>query len=200
MPLEDILSTIRNRAEETAREILNDAEMRAKRRVESARAEARERAAGILSAAEAEAAKIEAAAKTRAAARQRQAVLREKQALVEGVFLKAREALASMSAGEYRQLILESLARSAEGGETVVLGPEDRERLGTGFEAELGRRLSSLGKSTAVKTEFAEGSLGGGYILTSGGVSLNSTFPALLKRFEDELEIEVARILFGEGS
>ena len=199
MPLEDILTTIRNRAEETANEILDDANLRAKRLVDAVRAEAQERAAGILSVAETEAAKIEAAAKTRAAAKQRQAILREKQLLIEGVFAKAGEALASMPPGEYRELILESLARSAEGSETVVLGPEDRERLGPDFEVELNKRLSSQGRGGAVKVEFAGSSLGGGYILRSGGVSLNSTFPALVKRFEDELEIEVAKTLFGEG-
>ncbi|HHY44728.1 MAG TPA: hypothetical protein GX512_03350 [Firmicutes bacterium] len=199
MPLEDILSTIRNRAEETAKEILDDANTRARRRIDAVRAEAQERAASIISVAEAEAAKIEAAAKTRAAARRRQAILREKQSLVEGAFAKAGEALASMPAGEYRELMLDSLARSAQGDETVVLGPEDRERLGPDFAAELHKRLSSMGKGTGVNLEFAASSLGGGYILRSGGVSLNSTFPALVKRFEDELEIEVAKKLFGEG-
>jgi V/A-type H+-transporting ATPase subunit E len=198
MPLEDILTTIRNRAEETAKEILEDAGLRAKRRIDAVRAEAQERAAGILSVAEGEAAKVEGAAKTRAGAGQRQAILREKQSLIEGVFAEAREALATLPAAEYKELILESLSRSAEGHETVVLGPEDRERLGPDFAGELKDRLSSLGKGTGVKVEFAEKSLGGGYILRSGGVSLDSTFPALVRRFEDELEIEVARTLFGK--
>ncbi|HHX28591.1 MAG TPA: hypothetical protein GX716_06210 [Firmicutes bacterium] len=199
MPLEDILDRIRDGAEKAAKEILDDAGSRAERRLSASRSEAQARAADIVSAAEAEASKILAAAKTRADAKRRQTVLGEKQSLIEETFAKAIEALASLPPEEYKELILESLARSAEGNETVVLGHEDRERLGPDFAIELKNRLSSLGKGADVTVEYAGASLGGGYILRSGRVSLNSTFPALVKRFEDELEIEVARTLFGEG-
>jgi vacuolar-type H+-ATPase subunit E/Vma4 len=200
MPLEDILNKIRDGAEKAVKEIMEDAESRAERRLNASRAEAQGRAADILNVAESEAAKIEAAAKTRADARRKQAILREKQLLVEGVFAKALGDLASLPPAEYRELILESLARAANGNETVVFGPEDNERLGPSFDEELNGRLSSLGKAAEVKVEFAPKSLGGGYILQSGGVSLNSTFPALVKRFQDELEIEVARTLFADGA
>ena len=38
----------------------------------------------------------------------------------------------------------------------------------------------------------------GGFILQSGGVEINNTFQALLEMQRDELEPEVASLLFGE--
>ena len=196
MPLEDILKKIRDESEKAVKEILEDAEARSQNRLEGARAEAEARASSVLADVKAQAEKVRSAARTRADAKRRQILLREKQALIDGVFKKASEVLASLPADEYKALVLDSLARSAEGNETVVLGPEDRERLVPGFVDELNRQLTSRGKAGAVKVEYSDRSLGGGYLLQSGGVSLNTTFPALMKRYQDELEIEVARLLF----
>ena len=137
MPLEDILKKIRDESEKAVKEILEDAEARSQNRLEGARAEAEARASSVLADVKAQAEKVRSAARTRADAKRRQILLREKQALIDGVFKKASEVLASLPADEYKALVLDSLARSAEGNETVVLGPEDRERLGPGFVDEL---------------------------------------------------------------
>lgn len=198
MPLEDILRKIRDESSRAARDIIEDAEARARKRLEEAKAEARGKASLILEGAKAEATKAESMAKARADATLRQLVLKEKQALIDSVFAKAAEALASIPAEEYRAMMLRSVAEAAEGNEIVVFGPEDQGRLGAGFAGDLNREISAKGKPGSVKVRYAEKSLGGGYLLQSGGVSLNATFPALMKRFADELEIEVARKLFSE--
>lgn len=199
MPLEDILNRIGDESSRAVREIGEDAEARTGKRLDEARAEAQSRASVILDNAKAEAVKVENMAKTRADAKRRQLLLKEKQALIEAVFAKASDLLASLPVSEYRDMVLNSVAGSAEGNETVVFGPEDKDRLGGEFAHDLNRRLSSDGKVGAVRVEFAQKSLGGGYLLLSGGVSDNATFPALMKRFRDELEIDVAKRLFAES-
>lgn len=198
MPLEDILNKIRDESSQAAQAIIDDAEARAKKRLDEARAEAQSKAAAILGEAKTQAAKVEAMAKTRADAGRRQALLKEKQTLIDGAFAKAADNLSALPSEEYREMMLRSLREAAVGGETVVFGPEDKARLGDGFADELNRALSADKKPTVI-CEFADKSLGGGYILRSGGVSQNVTFPALIKRFADELEIEAARRLFSES-
>ena len=192
MPLEDILKKIRDESEKAVKEILEDAEARSQNRLEGARAEAEARASSVLADVKAQAEKGSVGCQDTG----------------------RREAAPDPVAGEtgaYRRRLQRHLSHIPAADSTGAgprfscpvgwetnrgFGSEDRERLGPGFVDELNRHLTSRGKAGAVKVEYSDRSLGGGYLLQSGGVSLNTTFPALMKRYQDELEIEVARLLF----
>ncbi|MGE5579836.1 MAG: V-type ATP synthase subunit E [Bacillota bacterium] len=196
MPLSDIIAKIEETSLAESRKVLEEAEDRRKKIISSAQAEAESRRERILGEARSGAAKAESLSKARADALRRQLVLKAKQELVDGVFSDALSRLSSMPVEAYRETILGALRGFASGTETVTLGHEDEARLGPGFAEAANAAMVAAGKEGRLNVTFAPASLGGGLILTSGGVSENLTFPTLVGRFRDEMELEVARVLF----
>jgi len=197
MPLEDILKGIREKAGSSCDEIVKAAEEKARERLRSAEKEAGALAAGVVAESRARAAALEFIAKSRADSQARQMVLREKQALLSEVFDRALESLGKMPGEEYRALLLKVITETAAGGEEVVLGREDDRRAGADFASAANEALRKAGKP-GVTVSFSAQSLGGGLLLRKGGILTNVTFPAMLKKLQDELEIDVAAVLFGD--
>lgn len=196
MPLSDIIRKIEEASLAESRKVLDEAEERARAIASAAKAEALSRRERILGESRREAEKAESLSKARAEALRRQLVLRAKQEMVDSVFTEALARLSSMPAGEYRETVLRSLTAFAAGTETVTFGPEDESKLGADFAGVANSALKAAGKEGRLTVTFAALSLGGGLILTSGGVSQNLTFPTLVGRLRDEMEMEVARVLF----
>ncbi len=196
MPLPDIIKKIEETSSAEIRKVLEEAEERLRSVLSSARAEAHARGEQIVGDARSQAGKAESLSKARADALRRQIVLRAKQGLVEAVFTDALARMSSMPAEAYRETVLKALISAATGTETVTFGPEDQTKLGPDFAKAANEALVRAGKQGQIKVAYAPSSLGGGLILTSGGVSENITFPALVGRFRDEMEMEVARVLF----
>lgn len=199
MPLEDILSAIKEKARHTSEEIVRSAEAKAEERLKAAEGEGRGIAGSVLAEARAKGSAQEVIARSRAESQARQTVLKEKQGLIASVFDAALAALRDIPAPEYREILLKAIVDNAEGGEEVVLGPEDEERAGKDFASVVNRALEEAGKPEIAGVVFSATSLGGGLLLRKGGVLANITFPAALKKTRDELEIEVASLLFGRG-
>lgn len=196
MPLEDILRKIEETSSVESRKVLAEAEDKGQKIASAAREEASSRRDQILGEAKAQAGKAESLSKSRSDAQRRQLILREKQELVDSVFAGALTALAEMPPAEYRDIVIRALCLFAEGNESVTFGPEDEARLGSGLIEAANAALTAAGKDGRLTLVFAGSSLGGGLILTSGGVSQNLTFPTLVGRLRDEMEMEVARVLF----
>jgi len=196
MPLQDILRKIEEESSAESHKVLSEAEDRRKKVESAAREQAAARREQTLAEAMAHAEKAKALSKSRADANRRQAILRAKQDLMESVMAEALTKLTQMEASEYRDLIIRSLCTLAEGNETVTFGPEDEARLGPDFIQLAKAALAKAGKQERLTLAYAASSLGGGFILTSGQVSENLTFPTLVGRLRDEMEMEVARVLF----
>jgi len=196
MPLPDIIKKIEETSSAESRKVLEEAEERLRNVVSAARAEAESRRDQIIGDARSQAGKAESLSKARADALRRQIVLRAKQELVDAVFTDALARMSSMPAEAYKETVLKALVSSATGTETVTFGPEDQAKLGPEFAKAANAALVKVGKQGQLKVAYAPSSIGGGLILTSGGVSENITFPALVGRFRDEMEMEVARVLF----
>jgi len=199
MPLEDILRSIREKAERAAKEEIAAAEAKASERLREAEDDARRIAQDILSEAEAKAAAQELVAKSRAESLARQMALKEKQDLISQAFDRAMAELRDMPDEEYRAILLRTAVRECAGGEEVVLGQEDLPRVGQDFASDVNRALREAGKPEISGVVLALGSLGGGLLLRKGGIVANFTFPAALKKIRDDLEIEVAGLLFRES-
>jgi len=196
MPLEDILKKIEEKARRSKEEILSSAKKECEKKLETAKRKAAVHEEKVIEEAEREASRIQAIAASRAESQKRQMVLREKQSLIASVFDKALEKLSTMSSDEYEELLLNMIASSAKGTEELILGPEDRARLGKDFINIANERLKNEGKRGQLRLSYSPQSLGGGFILKTGGISLNLTSPALLNVLRDELEPEVAKLLF----
>ncbi len=198
MPLEDIVKKIADKASQEVSGILDEAKERARLRLKEATEKALAVADKELSDAKEAIQRDTDIVIARAETERRQAVLGEKQDLVEGVFDGALASLLDLPGDDYKNLLVEAVVRSSSGGEEIVLGSKDKSKLGTDFQDRLRAALKAQGKSEQVKITYDDHVLGGGFILKRGGISLNATFPAVVKELSDELEIEVARILFAE--
>lgn len=197
MPLEDILRSIREKAERAAKEEIAAAEAKVSERLNEAENEARRIAHDIVSEAEAKAAAQEIVARSRAESLARQMILKEKQDLISQAFHRATALLRDMPDEEYKGMLLRIAVRECAGGEELVLGQEDLSRVGQDFVSEVNGALAKAGKPEISKVAFVPESLGGGLLLRKGGIVANFTFPAALKKIRDDLEIEVAGLLFG---
>ena len=196
-------------AERIIRRILAEAEAEAG----AIEAEAAQKAAGIEAAAQKEAAgrreqilaqarKEAAEVKRRilgvAALEARKEALAAKQELIAEAFRRSLDTLEKMDRQSYLSVLRGMLLRTVQTGtEKVILSARDRDGIPESFWREINRTLAAAGK----KGEFAPAEeareIRGGFILQSGGVEINCSFEALLEMQRDELEPEVAALLFG---
>ncbi|MCX8103736.1 MAG: V-type ATP synthase subunit E [Candidatus Bipolaricaulota bacterium] len=198
-------------AEKIVEKILSDARAEAQRVVENARAQAvqiREQAEReaqqqrelILAQARQEAQSRRRAQLAAATAAARNAVLEAKRALLESVFEQAAAKLAAMPAHEYKNWLLRLIVHAVETGEEeVVLSAADKQALGEALIAEANAQLAQHGKKGALRLSAETREIGRGFVLKGTHSETNVTMATLMRRAKDELEIEVAQMLFGEA-
>ena len=147
--------------------------------------------------------------------------LAAKQEMLARAFDLALEKLCSLPEPEYVKLLTDlAVKASGRGGEKLVFSPKDRSRIGkqvvTGANQRLGRGGVSpaddpkvpafLGKvlSSAPVSDAPEQltlseqtrPLRGGFIMLDGDVEINCAFETLIYMQREQLEREVARVLF----
>ncbi len=198
-------------AEKIVEKILSDARAEAERILESARSQAaqiREQAEReaqrqrelILAQAQLEVQSRRRAQIAAATAAARNAVLEAKRALLERVFSQVAERIMTMPANEYKSWLLRLLLKAVETGEEeVILSPGDRQTLGEALVREANAQLTQHGKKGALRLSLETRDIGRGFILKGKNSEINVTLKTLLRRAQDELEIEVARMLFEEA-
>lgn len=198
-------------AEKIVEKILSDARAEAQRVLESARAQAaqiREQAEReaqrqrelILAQAHQEAQSRRRAQIAAATAEARNAVLEAKRAVLERAFTQAAERIAAMPAHDYKNWLLRLIVQAVEtGDEEVILSPADRQTLGEAFLKEANAQLAKHGKKGALRLSVETREIGRGFILKGTNSETNVTVATLLRRAKEELEIEVAQMLFGKS-
>lgn len=130
---------------------------------------------------------------------ERKKILATKRDLLERAFEQALEKLAGLDEVSYQSLLKRMLLTVVEtGDETVVLSMQDRARLGREFWDTVNRDLSAAGKKGKLVLAPETHDLAGGFILQSAGLVVNCSFESLLGLEREELEPEVAAILFKE--
>ncbi|NMB40480.1 MAG: hypothetical protein GX996_00870 [Firmicutes bacterium] len=197
-------------AERISRRILNDARAQAEKIV----AEATEKANGIRAGAEKETAErkeriLERAQKEAEEQKRRilgmaqldarKDMLAAKQEMIEKAFEQALAELTNLEKDAYLEYLQKMLLASMKTGEeTVILSPRDKDKIPAKFWKNLRRELTATGRKGKPSLGPEAPDIKGGFILQSGGVEINNTFQALLEMQRDELEPEVASLLFGE--
>lgn len=198
--VEALAQRIRQRAEAEAEEVKAEARRRAENILAQARARAQKEREAILARARAEAAERKRRLLAQAEMEARQQKLRAKDELVDKAFELALKKLRELPAAEYRAFIEPLLVAAAETGEEeVIVAPHDRERLNEAFLARVNEELKAQGKAGRLALAEETRPLEGGFILRTGGVENNYSFELILKLSRDELEQEVAAVLFPAG-
>jgi V/A-type H+-transporting ATPase subunit E len=191
--------------------IIADAEAEAGKIVEGGTAEAKT----ILDAARTEADKITSDFKTRAEAEAREhvrrqvslrelearkAVLTEKGKTIDKVFEQALDELRRRDREGGYSLTRDLLLKAIEAGdEEIIVSPEDRKSINDSFLKDLNEKLAETGRRGEVTLSEETRNIRGGFVLRRGRRETNATFETLLSMLRDDVETEVAGLLFREG-
>jgi V/A-type H+-transporting ATPase subunit E len=126
-------------------------------------------------------------------------ILAVKQEMINKVLEEALNAIEQMPVAEYRSIIAEMLMDTViSGDETVVFSERDQDRLDAGFLAGVNIKLREQGKKGELKLAPQRGRFRSGFVLVYGGLEINNSFESIIRMSRNELESEVAEILFGE--
>ena len=195
--VEALKERIRQRAEEEAQAITAEAEKQAAETMTKAQATAEKERADILAAAETEAGERKRRALAMAAMQARRQELKTKEELIDEAFDLAIQNLQQLPADKYQELIKPLILGAVETGtELVVVGEQDKKRIDNEFINSLNKELKTQGKTGELELSKETRQLAGGFILSADGVENNYSFELILKLSRDELEPEVANILF----
>lgn len=168
---------IRKEYEQRAKKILDDI-------LDKARNTAEEKKRRILSMAQLE---------------NRKALLQAKQEIIDEAFEKAKATLKNMPVEKYQNLIANMLINSAiTGNEEVIISEQDKSRITPEFLQKVNSTLIGMGKQGNLRISETPGQMIGGFVLKSQDMEINSTFDSLINMEREELETEIAKILFEE--
>lgn len=127
----------------------------------------------------------------------RKRVLDTKQRMIDRAFDECLNKVSGMPVEDYRSLIKDMLLQSVvTGDEEVIFSKQDDERLDSYIITEVNDQLKAMGKKGALLLSQEKGEFKAGFILRSGGMEINSTFESLLRMIRQEIEPQVAEILF----
>ena len=202
----------KGKAAKLRQKIISDAEAEAQKIVGEGEAQAK----GIMDEARAQAEKIAAEAKARAQGdaaehvrRQvslreleaKKAILAEKGRVIEEVFSQVLEKLRAKDREGGYSLTKGLLLKAIESGdEEIIVAPEDRKAIPAGLIEGVNSELKKAGKRDEVKLSDETRDIKGGFILRRGRAETNSSFETLLTMLRDDVETEIANILFGGPS
>jgi len=124
--------------------------------------------------------------------------LAEKRKILEKVFEQARQQFKKMPEHDYLELISRLLIKTVETGDEEVIIDKDESRIDQNFIKEVNRKLGTGYKGNLRLSEKRE-YLDAGFILKRGKVKTNLSLKLLLSQASDELEIELAKILFTDS-
>ncbi|KOR25860.1 V-type ATP synthase subunit E [Clostridium sp. FAM 1755] len=123
--------------------------------------------------------------------------LKSKQKVIEGVLEKALEKLGQLSKEEYLYYIKERiLTLPIDGDEKIIISSKDKLLITEAFVSEINSELSKKDKLGKLSLSDEIRDFKAGFILEKNGIEINNSFEALISSMKDELEYEVARLLF----
>ena len=184
-------------SETKANSIVEDAKKQAVEIIEKAKANAKQKSDEIQKKAAADASEKLRINRSMLELEMRKDILSTKQQLIEEVFQKALDSLSKMENNEYEATLYKLIVDAVETGEEeILLSNKDKTRLPDDFSNKLNQILIQAGKKGNLKLSDEARDIMGGFVLKAKGVEINYSFEALLRMDRDEIEPEVAAILF----
>ena len=118
--------------------------------------------------------------------------LAAKQEIIDEVFEKSIDKLTKLSKEDFLNFVKNAISSmNLSGKQTLILNEEGLKFVDEAFIDELNKNVDAqitLGETA--------GNFKGGFILENNGIEINSTYEALVSSLRDELEFEVAKVLF----
>lgn len=195
--LEQITSKIKQDSENQKEAILKDAKLECEKIIEKKISSANKLAEEILKKAETESVDRKNRILSSTELKIRNQKLDAKQKVIENVFIKAKEQLNSMSESEFKGFIKDKiLTLDIVGNEKIILSSKNKVLIDVAFVNEINKELLLKGKKGELTLSNSFGNFNGGFILEKDGIEINVTFDSLVDSLRDEVEFEIARILF----
>ncbi len=199
MAIEGILERINSNGEEKASAIKEEGRLKRQEIISGAESQAKEISDRIIREAKEKAELEKLRASVSAKLGHRKEVLKEKQNLIQDCFRAALDELVNLPTEEYGAVIRKMLlSLVSSGDEHVLVSPEDEKRLDSELIARINNELSAAGKKGNLELEGASPTIHGGFILRTAEVEVDCSFSTLLAQLREELQSDVAGILFGE--
>lgn len=195
--LSNITSKILKDAEEKSENIISKANAEKDSMISKKVTIANELASEIVKKAEIEAKSIKERIISAAKLEVRNNKLSAKQEKISEVFEKSIDSLCSMSKEEFINFVENSiLSIGVEGDETLILNEAGIKVIDESFIKELNSKLNARGIDGKIKLASKIREFRGGFILEKDGIEINNTYEALVEALRDEVEYEVAGVLF----
>jgi len=122
--------------------------------------------------------------------------LAEKRKILDEVFEQAHRQTQNLPDEQYRQLITKLMLEMVETGDEEVVIDKNENRIDQELIEQINQRLGP-GYEGNLRLSDERQDLGGGFILRRGKIKTNVSFEVLLDQARKELEIELAKELFG---
>lgn len=126
-------------------------------------------------------------------------LLSTKRRLIDKVFEEARDTFVKLEKEEVQKVYKRALLEEVDTGEeVVVIGEAEKARITEGFIKEMNKALSSKNKKGNLTLEISrsEGE-DAGFLLKGKRTQFDSTLSSLIATVREDIEPEVAKILFG---
>ncbi|MDY4253164.1 MULTISPECIES: V-type ATP synthase subunit E [unclassified Clostridium] len=192
--ISNLTSKILRDAEERKENILASAEEEKNKILSKKVAKAKEIEKEIIHKAEVEAKSRKERILSSASLKVRNNKLCAKQEVIKEVFDKSIDVLSSITGDDFLRFIKHTILSLGEIGEqNLILNKEGLEVVDLTFIYDLNQALGEKGN---IKLSPNAGNFKGGFILESNGIEINNTYEALVSSLKDELEFEVASVLF----
>ncbi len=190
MALKDIIKRIKEKVFQEGEKIRQEAEREREEIIKKAKQEADRVKKELIRKAKEEGEGERQRRLMRTRSEERKKILAFKRELMDKVFRQAKERLDNLSEEEYLKWSERLLLSNIDSGkEEILISPRDKDLmeriLVEGLEKKETRFLPELNEKER------------GFIIRREGVQIDYTFSSLFSYLEGELEIEVARILFG---
>lgn len=118
--------------------------------------------------------------------------LAAKQEVIDEVFEKSVDKLTELSKEEFLNFIRNTISSmNLSGKQNLILNKQGLEFVDSAFVDELNSKVDAQ-----ITLSETVGNFKGGFILENNGIEINSTYEALVSSLRDELEFEVAKVLF----
>ena len=123
-------------------------------------------------------------------------LLAEKRKILDEVFEKAQKQLQNLPDEDYRKLMTKLMLEAVETGNEEVIIDNNETRINREFINQINKQLGPDNKGNLKLSDHRK-NIGAGFILREGKINNNASLGTLLAQLRKQLEIELAKELFG---
>lgn len=195
--INNLTSKILSDAEERKESILKEANEEKAKIVSKKEALAKSEEATMVEKAKTEAKTAKERIISGAELKSRNEKLTAKQAVIDKVFENSIEKLCKMSDQEIKEFIKNKIVNAdIVGDEAIILNEKGNKLVDANLLKEINSELLAKGKKGELTISKEVRNFKGGFILEKDGIEINNTFEDLVNSERDDLEFEVAKVLF----